>query len=181
MFLSKDKTCDLLPTPSHKFFFFLCNNTTQNIMSLHSLHYAISNSLLVDEWHPFKIVKSIKNLAEYKKQYSLMYDAMTFATSRLQHHKKFTLSPPSHTSLPSHWLPGSSDQLFCILIGPKVPHSIYRINYTAFIISHASQWQNHPVCYLNTAWFLLSITCLLHSNLYLICQYNFICFSSSFV
>ena len=53
--------------------------------------------------------------------------------------QNFTLAPPSHTSLPSHWLPGSNDQVSCILIGPKVLHSIYCINYTALLISHASQ------------------------------------------
>ena len=65
-----------------------------------------------------------------------MYDAMTSATSSLQH---FTLAPPSHTSLSSHWLPGFDDLFLCIFIGPKVLHPIYHINYTALLISHASQ------------------------------------------
>ena len=83
----------------YKFLSVFCNNTAQNIMSSHSLHYAVSTSLLANKWHPFKLVKSINNLAEYKKQYSLKWDAMTSATSRPQRHKKFHLSTaPTHFS-----------------------------------------------------------------------------------
>ena len=35
--------------------------------------------------------------------------------------QNFTLALPSHTSLPSHWLPVLNNQLSCIFIGPQVP------------------------------------------------------------
>ena len=134
---------------------FFCNNTTQNIMSSHSLHYAVSTSLLVDKWHPFKLVISIDNLAEYEKQYSPKWDAMTSSTSRPQHHKiSLKHCPDAHFSAFSLVTRFSHDLSFCIFIGPKVLHSIYHINYTALLISHASWWhENHSVYWLNTAQF----------------------------
>ena len=60
------KTCDLLLAPFNIFSVNLCNNTRQKIMSVHSLHYEVSNNHMVGQWHPFKLVIFINHQANTK-------------------------------------------------------------------------------------------------------------------
>ena len=48
-YTKKNRTCDLLMPPFYSFFSIFYNNTTQNIMPLHSLHHTVLNNLPFDE------------------------------------------------------------------------------------------------------------------------------------
>ena len=49
IFIKGYKTPDLLPAPFNIFSVYFCNNTTQKIMSVHSLHYEVSNDHTVGQ------------------------------------------------------------------------------------------------------------------------------------
>ena len=119
VFIKRYKTCDLLPTPFQVFSVDLCNNTTQKIISVHSLHYDVSNNHMVGQWHPFKLVIFINNQSNTK---SSTHHDWRPSWLHLQGHNvtKFTLAPPTHTFLAFHWLPCATDQFLCMFICPWI-------------------------------------------------------------
>ena len=127
------------------------NNT--NTMPLHSQHHTVLNDLQVDKWHSLKYQIFLENWADYKKHYSPKLDAMIPASSRLCHHKipPLTHFPPfplvarlhQLVFLHFHWFPRFAAHY-------KFTATNY---YSNFVVSHASQWQNHSVYWLNTAQF----------------------------
>ena len=163
---TKSKTCDLLLPPFYSFFPVFYNNTTQNTMSL---HFPISYSTQQPSgWRVILIYNS-----KFPRKLSRIMKSSTHRSVMPWHlpllgtlPQNSTLAPPTPTSQPSHWLPNSNNQFSCTLIGQKGLHSIYHINYTAFIISHASWWQSLLVYQLNTAQFYckwlvyLALTCI---------------------
>ena len=126
-----------------------CNNTTQKIMSVHSLHYEVSNNHTVDQWHPFESVKFIDN--PWQNMKSSTHHGRMPSQLPLQGHNitKFYLST-AHThfssipigchlhhrliSLHVHWsLSFVVHYLFTV--------TTYYSTSLNLLISHASQWQ----------------------------------------
>ena len=127
------------------------NNT--KTMPLHSQHHTALNNLLANEWHSLKYQIFLNKLTNYEKHYSPKLDAMTSASFRLCHCK---IPPLTHFPL---------FPLVARLHQPVFLHfhrssrfaAHYKFTatnyYSNFVISRASQQQNHLVYWLNPVQF----------------------------
>ena len=128
---------------------FLQQNNT-NTMPLHdSLHHTVLNNLLVES--DIHLNNQIFSKIEPITKSTTHQSVMPWHLPLLGHN--ITKSLPWHTSLPSHLLLDFVNHFPAFSLVLKFCIKFTATNYSAFIISHASQWQNHPVYWLNPARF----------------------------